>query len=228
MRNHISLIYITDQKQINMKKQLLTCLTAAGISLTANAQQLVFPGAEGFGAYAKGGRGGTVVHVTNLNASGAGSLADAVSKPNRIVVFDVGGVIDITGAFITVSSNTYIAQTVAQNQQMNQVGQAIAVQTINQVNANGGRATNVSGSSSGNMGSYSSSGGGSSSSSSRVCRKLSATDLAHCNGNGKCPKCNGSKKYFDISYGVSKWVDPCVTCNGSGKCPSCHGTGSRF
>lgn len=92
-----------------MKKQLLTCLTAAGISLTANAQQLAFPGAEGFGAYAKGGRGGTVVHVTNLNASGAGSLADAVSKPNRIVVFDVGGVIDITGASITVSSNTYIA-----------------------------------------------------------------------------------------------------------------------
>ena len=123
--------------------------------------------------------------------------------------------------------NYAIAQTVAQNQQMNQVGQEKINQTKRKMNANGGRATNVSGSSSGNMGSYSSSGGGSSSSSSRVCRKLSATDLAHCNGNGKCPKCNGSKKYFDISYGVSKWVDPCGICNGSGKCPSCHGTGSR-
>ena len=73
------------------------------------AQQLAFPGAEGFAAYATGGRGGQVVHVTNLNASGAGSLADAVSQPNRIVVFDVGGVINITNASITIKSNITIA-----------------------------------------------------------------------------------------------------------------------
>ncbi|HKJ42615.1 MAG TPA: LamG-like jellyroll fold domain-containing protein [Sunxiuqinia sp.] len=72
------------------------------------AQQLAFPGAEGFGAYATGGRGGTVVHVTNLNESGAGSFADAVSQPNRIVVFDVGGVIPNHG-IINVASNITIA-----------------------------------------------------------------------------------------------------------------------
>ena len=73
------------------------------------AQQLAFPGAEGFAATATGGRGGKVVHVTNLNASGTGSLADAVSQSNRIVVFDVGGVIDITNASITIKSNITIA-----------------------------------------------------------------------------------------------------------------------
>ena len=123
--------------------------------------------------------------------------------------------------------NYAIAQTIAQQQQLNQVGNAIAVQTINQVNANGGMATDASGSHSGSTDSYSSSSGSNTSSSSRICKKTSATDLAHCNGNGKCPKCNGAGKYYDISYGVSKWVDPCVICNGNGKCPSCHGTGSR-
>ena len=73
------------------------------------AQQLAFPGAEGFGAYASGGRGGEIVHVTNLNAAGAGSLAEAVSQPNRFVVFDVGGLIDITGKNITIASNVTIA-----------------------------------------------------------------------------------------------------------------------
>ena len=70
--------------------------------------QPAFPGAEGFGATATGGRGGSVYVVTNLNDSGTGSFRDAVSQSNRIVVFAVGGVININSA-ITVQSNTTIA-----------------------------------------------------------------------------------------------------------------------
>jgi hypothetical protein len=57
-----------------------------------------FPGAEGAGAYATGGRHGTVYRVTNLNTRGPGSLADAVSQPNRIIVFTVSGIIDLSAS----------------------------------------------------------------------------------------------------------------------------------
>jgi pectate lyase len=56
-------------------------------------QSLAFPGAEGFGRFTAGGTGGETVHVTTLDDAGTGSFRDAVSKPNRIVVFDVGGII---------------------------------------------------------------------------------------------------------------------------------------
>ena len=67
-----------------------------------------FPGAVGFGANATGGRGGTVYHVTNLNDSGTGSLRAAVSTGPRIVVFDVGGYIDLKSP-LSVKSNITIA-----------------------------------------------------------------------------------------------------------------------
>lgn len=69
---------------------------------------LAFPTAEGFGKHATGGRGGDVVHVTNLNDAGEGSLREAVSKPNRIVVFDVCGIIDLKSV-LTFSNNLTIA-----------------------------------------------------------------------------------------------------------------------
>jgi len=69
-----------------------------------------FPGAYGFGANATGGRAGTVYHVTNLNDSGAGSFRDAVSQPNRIVIFDVSGYINLVSAVSCSSSITIAGQ----------------------------------------------------------------------------------------------------------------------
>lgn len=88
-----------------------------GLALTtfAQAQTLAFPEALGFGAKATGGRAGTVYHVTNLDDAGTGSFRDAVSKPNRIVVFDVGGYITLKTA-VAISGNITIAGQTAPGQ----------------------------------------------------------------------------------------------------------------
>ncbi|MDD5011317.1 MAG: hypothetical protein PHQ00_04265 [Phycisphaerae bacterium] len=83
---------------------LLFCLTSV-----AFAQVPAFPGAEGAGRWATGGRGGDVYEVTNLNNSGAGSITDAISQPNRTVVFRVSGTIDMAGVMLYPKSNTTIA-----------------------------------------------------------------------------------------------------------------------
>ena len=73
-----------------------------------------FPGAQGWAAGTPGGRGGQIVRVTTLAPGGVGSLADAllVTGP-KIIVFEVGGVIDLMGArymvqqpFVTIAGQT--------------------------------------------------------------------------------------------------------------------------
>jgi pectate lyase len=73
-----------------------------------------FPGAEGFGSKTVGGRGGQIIKVTNLNASGTGSLKAAMEATGpRIVVFEVSGIIDMGCNAITVSGETKSFLTVA-------------------------------------------------------------------------------------------------------------------
>jgi len=80
-----------------------------GLGSTAGAQPVAFPGAQGFGRYATGGRGGSVYYVTNLNDSGPGSFREAVSQPNRTVVFSVSGVIDYQPPRYNIKNNVTIA-----------------------------------------------------------------------------------------------------------------------
>jgi autotransporter-associated beta strand protein len=74
-----------------------------------HAQLPAFPGAEGFGKFATGGRGGSVYFVTTTNDSGPGSFRDAVSVANRTVIFRVGGVIDYQSPRYAPKANITIA-----------------------------------------------------------------------------------------------------------------------
>lgn len=101
-----------------MSSRFLPFLAASLAIPAAHAQIPAFPGAEGYGGFAKGGRGGDVYVVTNLNASGAGSFADAISNipgAGRTIVFAVSGYIRLpsgsggvrmTGSKVTIAGQT--------------------------------------------------------------------------------------------------------------------------
>lgn len=78
---------------------------------TAAGTTQAFPGAQGFGAQASGGRGGRVITVTNLNPDGPGSLQSALNEEGpRTVVFAVSGLIDaaihLTRGDVTIAGQT--------------------------------------------------------------------------------------------------------------------------
>lgn len=81
---------------------------ALALAATAAAAEPAFPGALGAAAHTPGGRGGALLRVTTLAADGPGSLAAALRTPGpRIVVFEVGGVIDL-GAQTLVIEQPYL------------------------------------------------------------------------------------------------------------------------
>jgi pectate lyase len=93
---------------------LLCALLLPLVPVAAQAPRTAFPGAQGWAAETPGGRGGRILRVTSLAATGPGTFAEAVAaKGPRIVVFEVGGVIDlgmkelrIAEPFLTIAGQT--------------------------------------------------------------------------------------------------------------------------
>ena len=86
---------------------VVTFFTSAGIA----GEIIAFPGAEGFGRFAKGGRGGDVYIVTNLNDSGPGSLREGFRSATgpRTIVFEVSGTIQLKSKLLLDKSAITIA-----------------------------------------------------------------------------------------------------------------------
>ena len=94
---------------------------------------LAFPGAEGFGRFARGGRGASVCHVTTLDDTGPGTLRDCVSRSDVTVVFEVSGWITLTNRLLISGQNVTIAGQTAPGGGIGVRGRQVTIQGSNLV-----------------------------------------------------------------------------------------------
>src|SRR5215204_915967 len=90
----------------------LFCTPQKQITVNNENVPIAFPGAEGYGKFATGGRGGKIFIVTNLNDNGAGSFREAAeAKEKRIIVFAVSGTIHLNSPLRIAGNVTIAGQT---------------------------------------------------------------------------------------------------------------------